>query len=105
MSDSNITLQAAGLIALADVPSVTVRTALSGTASYSDALVLAPGMHQQQTVSEINSGEFPIIGAMTSGYVFRIENPATVCYLQSIGVAGHLVTAHFSNHNLVIEGT
>ncbi|KAK0185411.1 hypothetical protein F5146DRAFT_986888 [Armillaria mellea] len=96
MSDSNITFQAAGLIALADVPPVTVRTALSGTASYSDALVLAPGMHQQQTVSEINSGEFPITGAMTSGYVFRIENPATVYYLQSIGVTGHLVTVHVS---------
>ncbi|KAK0472611.1 hypothetical protein IW261DRAFT_735530 [Armillaria novae-zelandiae] len=96
MFESTITLQAAGLIALADLPPVTVRTALSGTASYSDALVLAPSMHQQQTVSEINCGEFPITGAMTTGYVFRIENPATVCYLQSIGVSGHVVTAYVS---------
>ncbi|PBK61735.1 hypothetical protein ARMSODRAFT_624083 [Armillaria solidipes] len=94
MFDSNVTLQAAGLIALADLPPVIVRTALSGTASYCDALVLAPSMHQQQTVSEINRGEFPITGAMTTGYVFRIENPATVHYLQSIGITGHLVTAH-----------
>ncbi|SJL15595.1 uncharacterized protein ARMOST_19097 [Armillaria ostoyae] len=94
MLDSNVTLQATGLIALADFPPVTVRTALSGTASYSDALVLAPGMHQQQSASEINRGEFPITGAMTTGYIFRVENPATVYYLQSIGVTGHLVTAH-----------
>ncbi|KAK0492375.1 hypothetical protein EDD18DRAFT_513178 [Armillaria luteobubalina] len=93
MFNSNVALQAAGIIALADLPAVTIRTALSGTASYSDALVLAPGMHQQQSVSEINCGEFPITGAMTSGYVFRIENPATVYFLQSIGVIGHLVTA------------
>ncbi|KAK0222390.1 hypothetical protein IW262DRAFT_978020 [Armillaria fumosa] len=96
MFESNVSLQAAGLIALADLPPVTVRTALSGTASYSDALVLAPSMHQQQTVSEINRGEFPITGAMTTGYIFRIENPATVYYLQSIGVTGHLVTARVS---------
>ncbi|PBK61732.1 hypothetical protein ARMSODRAFT_997357 [Armillaria solidipes] len=96
MLDSNITgtVQATGLIALADLPPVTIRTALSGTASYSDALVLAPGMHQQQSASEINCGEFPITGAMTSGYIFRVENPATVYYLQSIGVTGHLVAAH-----------
>ncbi|SJL15559.1 uncharacterized protein ARMOST_19060 [Armillaria ostoyae] len=94
MLNSNITVQATGLIALADLPPVTVRTALSGTASYSDALVLAPGMHQQQSASEINCGEFPITGAMTSGYIFRVENPATVYYLQSIGITGHLVTAH-----------
>ncbi|KAK0244889.1 hypothetical protein EDD85DRAFT_809987 [Armillaria nabsnona] len=94
MFNSNVTLQAAGLIALADLPPVTVRTALSGTASYSDVLVLAPSMHQQQTVSEINGGEFPITGAMTTGYIFRVENPATVYYLQSIGVTGHLVTAY-----------
>ncbi|PBK96068.1 hypothetical protein ARMGADRAFT_1010913 [Armillaria gallica] len=87
------TLQLTGLVALADLPPITVRTALSGTASYLDTLVLAPGMHQQQSASEINRGEFPITGAMTTGYVFRVENPATVYFLQSIGVTGHLVTA------------
>ncbi|KAK0436158.1 hypothetical protein EV421DRAFT_2011090 [Armillaria borealis] len=91
---SNMTLQAAGLISLADLPAVIVRTALIGTASYSDALVITPGMHRQQTTSEINRGEFHITGAMTTGYIFRVENPATVHYLQSIGVTGHLVTVH-----------
>ncbi|KAK0436114.1 hypothetical protein EV421DRAFT_1892445 [Armillaria borealis] len=98
MLDSNVILQATGLVALADLRQVTVRTALSGTAWYSDALVLAPGMHQQQSASEINCGEFPITGAMTSGYIFRVENPATVYYLQSIGVTGHLVTAHVDSY-------
>ncbi len=37
---SHITLESAGLIALADLSTVAVRTALTGT---SDALVLAPG--------------------------------------------------------------
>ncbi|KAK0244924.1 hypothetical protein EDD85DRAFT_216197 [Armillaria nabsnona] len=103
---SNITFQAAGFIALADVPPVIVRTALLGTASYSDALVIAPGMHHQQAASEINCGEFPITGAMTTGYIFRIENPATVHYLQAIGVAGHLVTAHvYPRNNIFKENT
>ncbi|SJL15537.1 uncharacterized protein ARMOST_19038 [Armillaria ostoyae] len=104
MLDSNISLQATGLLALADLPPVTVRTALSGTASYSDALVLAPGMHLQQSASEINHGEFPITGAMTTGYIFRVENPATVYYLQSIGVTGHLATTHvYPRENIVSE--
>ncbi len=106
MLDCSITgtLQATGLIALADLPPITVRTTLSGTASYLDTLVLALGMHQQQSASEINRGEFPITGAMTTGHVFCVENPTTVYYLQSIGVAGHLVTAHvYSRENLVSE--
>ncbi|KAK0472539.1 hypothetical protein IW261DRAFT_1570896 [Armillaria novae-zelandiae] len=32
-------------------------------------------------------------GSLTNGYVFRVENPATVSYLQSIGRTGYLVTA------------
>ncbi len=94
----NVTLQAAGLVALADLPAVTIRTALAGTASYSDALVILPGMHHQQSAGEINRGEFPTTGAMTTGYVFRVENPATVNYLQNIGATGHLVTAHVYPH-------
>ncbi|KAK0430034.1 hypothetical protein EV421DRAFT_1913490 [Armillaria borealis] len=71
-SISGITLEPAGLVALADLPTVAVRTALMGTASWLDILVLAPGMHQQQ---------------------FADENPATVSYLQRIGHIGYLVTA------------
>ncbi|KAK0472577.1 hypothetical protein IW261DRAFT_734748 [Armillaria novae-zelandiae] len=106
LESSNIILQAAGLLALADLPPVVVRTALIGTASYSDALVVTPGMHHQQSASQINCGEFPITGAMTTGYIFRVENPATVHYLQRIGVAGHLVTAHvYPRTNIFKENT
>ncbi|SJL14843.1 uncharacterized protein ARMOST_18315 [Armillaria ostoyae] len=92
-SISGITLQSAGLVALADLSTVAVRTALMGTASWLDILVLAPGMHQQQSADEVNRGEFPQTGSLISGYVFRIENPATVSYLQRIGRTGQLVTA------------
>ncbi|KAK0226750.1 hypothetical protein EDD85DRAFT_923412 [Armillaria nabsnona] len=91
-----ITFEAAGLLVLADLPAVALRTALTGGASFLDALVLVPGMHKQQCADEINRGEFPTTGAMTSGYVFRVENPATVSYLQSIGQSGCLVTARVS---------
>ncbi|PBK68180.1 hypothetical protein ARMSODRAFT_1040429 [Armillaria solidipes] len=90
---NRVTLEAAGLVALADLSTVAMRTALTGTASYLDALVLAPGLHQQQSADEVNHGEIPTTGAMTTGYVFRVENPATVRYLQTIGRTGHLVTA------------
>ncbi len=93
---NRVTLEAAGLVALADLSTVATRTALMGTASYLDALVLAPGMHQQQSADEVNRGETPITGAITNGYIFHIENPATVRYLQSIGCTGHLVTAKVS---------
>ncbi|KAK0430945.1 hypothetical protein EV421DRAFT_1912364 [Armillaria borealis] len=92
-SISGITLESAGLVALADLSTVAVRTALMGTASWLDILVLAPGMHQQQSADEVNRGEFPQTGSLISGYVFRIENPATVSYLQRIGRTGQLVTA------------
>ncbi|KAK0472983.1 hypothetical protein IW261DRAFT_1506033 [Armillaria novae-zelandiae] len=108
-----ITLEAAGLLVLADLPAVASRTALTGGASFLDALVLVPGMHKQQCADEINRGEFPTTGAMTTGYVFRVENPATVSYLQGIGKTGHLVTARVSQspsqntdisvHNRVVQ--
>ncbi|KAK0224913.1 hypothetical protein EDD85DRAFT_230470 [Armillaria nabsnona] len=99
---SPITLEAAGLLALADLPTVTLRTALFGGACFLDVLVLVPGMRKQQCADEINRGEFPTTGAMTSGYVFRVENPATVSYLQSIGQTGHLVTARISTISVVV---
>jgi hypothetical protein len=88
---SGISLDAAGLVALADLATISERTALTGTASFLDILLLAPGIHRQQAASEVNGGELPTTGAMTTGYVFRVENQATVSYLQKIGKPGHLV--------------
>ena len=89
----SISLDSAGLVALADLGTISERTALTGTTWYSDILFLAPGLHTQQNASNVNGGEFPAAAAMTTGYVFRIENPATVSWLQRIGRPGHLASA------------
>lgn len=81
---------AIGLIALANLKTITYRTALTGTASFLDVFVLAPGLHYQQSATEVNGGEYPTVAAMTTGYVFRVENEATVAWLQRIGRTGHL---------------
>lgn len=95
-SIGGIHLDAAGLVALADLDTIARRTSLIGSASFLDVLYLAPGIHCQQKASEINGGEYPMAGAMHNGYVFRIENPATVSYLQRIGKPGHLTTVAVS---------
>ncbi|KAI4166265.1 MAG: hypothetical protein LQ342_000154 [Letrouitia transgressa] len=85
-------LDAAGLIALADLDTIARRTALLGSASFTDALVICPGIHRQQKASDLSKAELPPTGSLTNGYIFRIENQATVAYLQSIGITGQLVT-------------
>ena len=100
ISTSSITsfkFQASGLVALAHIKTIANRTALTGSASYLDILFLAPGIHCQQTSSEINHGEYPTTGALTSGYVFRVENQATVGFLQRVGRTGHLVCVSVSS--------
>ena len=89
-----LTLDAAGLVAIADLKTIVYRTALTGTASYLDVFFLAPGIHQQQAASEVNGNEYPATAAMTTGYVFRVENQATVSFLQRVGKPGHLTTVH-----------
>ncbi|KZV75940.1 hypothetical protein PENSPDRAFT_646741 [Peniophora sp. CONT] len=103
-SITNISLDSAGLIALADLATVSERTALIGTSWYLDALLLAPGLHRQQDASNVNRGELPVAGAMTSGYVFRIENQAMVFWLQRVGRPGHLVDAWVEPMDLVLPG-
>ncbi|TQN64501.1 hypothetical protein CSHISOI_10923 [Colletotrichum shisoi] len=48
-----LSLSAAGLVALADLRTVANRTALKGTSSWLDALVLAPGLHYQQAADGV----------------------------------------------------
>ncbi|MCJ1357763.1 MAG: hypothetical protein MMC33_007759 [Icmadophila ericetorum] len=83
-------LDAAGLIFLAPLQSIAKRTAITGSASWLDILILAPGIHTQQSAEELNDGEYPATAALTSGYVFRVENQATARWLQTIGKPGHL---------------
>ncbi|GIZ38749.1 hypothetical protein CKM354_000215300 [Cercospora kikuchii] len=91
-SDLGLYLDAIGLLALADLEVVARQTALAGNSSLLDALLIAPGLHRQQHATELNKGEYPACAAMTTGYVFRIENQATVAYLQRVGKPGHLTT-------------
>ncbi|KAK4569656.1 hypothetical protein LTR86_003421 [Recurvomyces mirabilis] len=89
---SRFSLDAAGLIVLADINTVARRTVLTGNSTWLDIFVLCPGMHKQQNATDLNRGEYPACAAMTTGYVFRVENPATVCFLQRVGRTGHLMT-------------
>ncbi|KAF4473892.1 hypothetical protein CGGC5_v016507 [Colletotrichum fructicola Nara gc5] len=91
-----MSLDAAGLVALADLTTVQKRTALTGTSSLLDSFILCPGMHMQQDSTSLNGGEYPACGALTSGYVFRVENPATVYYLQQVGRTGRLTNLRVS---------
>lgn len=89
---ATISLDLIGVLLLADIKAVAERTVLRG-ASPLDALVLCPGLHRQQDeASTVHAGEFPACAAMTTGYVFRIENPATVAFLQRVGRTGELTT-------------
>ncbi|KAL8939363.1 MAG: hypothetical protein Q9211_002778 [Gyalolechia sp. 1 TL-2023] len=78
-----------GLFALTPLTTIAQRTAQRGT-SLLDPLVLAPGLHLQPTANDLHRGEYPACAALTSGYVFRVENPATVYFLQRVGRTGYL---------------
>jgi hypothetical protein len=92
LNDWKVSLDLAGLIALADLSSVLKRCALTGTSSILDALVIAPGLHRQHKTSDfgINQGELPEAAKLDSGHVFHIHNPATVMFFQDMSETGHL---------------
>ncbi|KAK3654670.1 hypothetical protein LTR56_003943 [Elasticomyces elasticus] len=92
MSAWRISLDLAGLIFLADIDAVARRTAYMGGISFADVLVLCPGLHKQQHAPGLSKGEYPACAAMTTGYVFRVENEATVLYLQRMSKTGRLTT-------------
>jgi hypothetical protein len=45
----------------------------------------------------LNHGEYPATAALTTGYVFRVENHATVYFLQKVGKTGCLATLLVEN--------
>ena len=92
-----MSLDAAGLVALAELTTIGQRTALTGTGALLDTLVLCPSIQRQQAATELHGGEYPAVAAMTSGYVFRVENPATVLFLQKISLTAHLTTLSVTN--------
>ncbi|OCL08576.1 hypothetical protein AOQ84DRAFT_260101, partial [Glonium stellatum] len=85
-----IRLNAAAILALAELPTIAERTALAGSSEFLECLILCPGLHKQQSATNLNKAEFPATAALTTGYVFRVENSATVHYLQRVGRTGHL---------------
>ncbi|KAL9619001.1 MAG: hypothetical protein Q9160_006322 [Pyrenula sp. 1 TL-2023] len=89
-------LDAAGIVALADVQIVAERTAIVGKPFWLDPFVLCPGLHRQQNATDLNKGEYPATGALTTNYVFRVENQATVVFLQKIGLTGYLTNVEVS---------
>ena len=75
----------------------TVPLHLVSAALDTDALHLTLGCQGPMAPTLLNNGEFPSCAAMTTGYVFRVENEATVFFLQSIGTTGaltHLKVCH-----------
>ncbi|EFQ25921.1 uncharacterized protein GLRG_01065 [Colletotrichum graminicola M1.001] len=64
-----VTLSVASLIALADLHTIANRAALTGTSSWADALVLAPGLHYQHAAECVagNSGNGTSSEASSSG--------------------------------------
>jgi hypothetical protein len=92
----SVSLDAAGLVALADLKTISIRSALTGTSTYLDMFVICPGIHLQQHAPELNGGELPQAASIETGYVFRVENPGTVAYLQRVGQTGHLITVQVS---------
>ena len=86
----NVRLNAAAIVALAELTTIAERTALTGSSDFLECLVLCPGLHKQQSATNLNNAEFPATAALTTGYVFRVENSATVHYLQRVGRTGHL---------------
>lgn len=93
-----VSLDAAGLVALADLQIVAERTTVVGKPFWLDPLVLCPGLHRQQNATDLNKGEYPATGALTTNYVFRVENQATVVFLQKIGLTGYLTNVKVSRN-------
>lgn len=87
----------AGLFALPNLKGTAIRTALTGSASFLDIFFITPGMHIQRYASNVNGGEYPTAGLMTTGRILRVENQATIGYLKTIGKTGHLATVRVSH--------
>lgn len=65
-----LSLSAAGLVALADLQTIANRTALTGTSSWFDALVLAPGLHYQQAADGVAGGSGAVTAETSAAFGF-----------------------------------
>jgi hypothetical protein len=94
---STFSLDLVGILLLAPLDLVKRRIAFRGTASLLDVPLICPGLSTLQDAPGLAKGEFPACAAMTSGYVFRVENEAMVFQLQQLGRPGCLTTIMVSS--------
>ncbi|OAA36681.1 hypothetical protein NOR_07481 [Metarhizium rileyi] len=87
----NLSLSAAGLLALADLHTVAQRTVITGGSSWLDALVLAPGLQYQQAVDALGSkSKEPLLSAVSQSPLaksetsYSIDNAAMVQYIRRL---------------------
>ncbi|OAF58912.1 hypothetical protein VC83_06113 [Pseudogymnoascus destructans] len=90
-----VALSASGLLALADLGTIANRTAITGTSTWLDMLVLAPGLHNQQradTLSDLpNPFTQPLLTTPTHRHI-SLTNAATIRYLARLGAGSRPVT-------------
>lgn len=84
-----LSISSSGLFALADLSTIAKHTSLTGTSTWLDILVLAPGLHYQQQADTVDGGSTISIDPKAfnthSGRDRDITNQATIRYLQRIG--------------------
>ena len=96
---SNINLSLLPILLLATPSLITplhTHVALTGRPSYFSILILSLGLQLPLNPSTLSDGEYPACAAMTTGYVFRVENAATVSFLRTVGRTGYLTTIEVS---------
>lgn len=95
-------ISSSGVLALADLSTIAQRTALTGTSSWWDVLVLAPGIHYQQsaeTLGDLSNGSQAEVTNLGTGAVRRVTNTATIHYLKRIGAKNNTVTLDVGRGN------
>src|SRR3569833_3447451 len=93
-----MSLSAAGLLALADLSTLALRTAIAGGSSWLDSLQLATGLHYQQAAAELarGTGEQGVTAVETDpdgrGVTHTINIAATAAYIRRVAKPGELIT-------------
>lgn len=90
-----IALSASGLLALADLSTIANRTAITGTSTWLDMLVLAPGLHNQQRADTLSDLPNPLSQPLLTTSTHRpitLTNTATIRYLARLGAGTRPIT-------------
>ena len=94
-----VSLSAGGLLALADLSTVSNRTAIAGGSSWLDSIVLVPGLHYNQAADQLGLPPLGLISAVETlrdgagaGPAFPVRNAATAGYIRRVARPGQTVT-------------